>query len=66
MDTFADRFQLQSIVLSNKRRRLWLAPTCAGETFDLAVNFANSNPDFQRPLTWQRPFYARFSVKLEF
>jgi hypothetical protein len=40
--------------------------TLVDQNRDLAVNFANSNPDFQRPLTWQRPFYARFSVKLEF
>jgi hypothetical protein len=40
--------------------------TLVDQNRDLSVNFANSNPDFQRPLTWQRPFYARFSVKLEF
>lgn len=33
---------------------------------DLSVNVAGSNPDFQKPLVWQRPFYARFSVKMEF
>ncbi len=40
--------------------------TLVDQNRDLSVNVANSNPDFQRPLTWQRPFYARFSVRLEF
>jgi hypothetical protein len=40
--------------------------TLADQNRDLSVNVANSNPDFQKPLTWQRPFYARFSMKFEF
>jgi hypothetical protein len=40
--------------------------TLVDQNRDLSVNTAGSNPDFQQPLTWQRPFYARFSVRLEF
>jgi hypothetical protein len=40
--------------------------TLVDQNRDLSVNVAGSNPDFQTPLTWQRPFYARFSVRLEF
>jgi hypothetical protein len=40
--------------------------TLVDQNRDLSVNTAGSNPDFQTPLTWQRPFYARFSLRLEF
>jgi hypothetical protein len=33
---------------------------------DISLGLANSNPDFRNPLTFQAPFYARFSVRWEF
>ena len=33
---------------------------------DISFSAPGSNSDFQKPLAFQNPFYARFSVKLEF
>jgi hypothetical protein len=33
---------------------------------DISFQAPNSNLDFQKPLAFQTPFYARFSVKMEF
>jgi len=33
---------------------------------DISGQAANTNADFRQPLTYQRPFYARFSVRFEF
>ena len=33
---------------------------------DISFSAPNSNSDFQKPLQFQNPFYARFAVKLEF
>ncbi len=33
---------------------------------DLSFKAANSNQDFTKPLSFNNPFYARFSVKMEF
>src|SRR5262249_17317339 len=40
--------------------------TLVDQNRDLSVNVANSNPDFQKQLSFQQPFYARFSVKVQF
>ena len=33
---------------------------------DISFSAPGSNSDFLKPLAFQNPFYARFSVKLEF
>lgn len=40
--------------------------TLVDQNRDLSFNSPGSNLDFQSPLSFQNPFYSRFSVKLEF
>lgn len=40
--------------------------TLIDQNRDLSFNAPGSNLDFRTPLSFQNPFYSRFSVKLEF
>ena len=49
--------------LANLQRSLNLK---VDQNRDLSFNSPLSNRDFRAPLTFQNPFYSRFSIKLEF